>query len=192
MKIKTLIRRFFLGILFILPFLALFLLLEKLWHKFSDLSGKVEIVVGENKILGPYTVSLILILLMLVILYLAGYLTDYNISSKIHDVIERSFLGYIPGYLVYKNKMSTTLEATSGERIPVYFINESEKKPAILIEKTEKEVLLFIPGIPDTNSGELVITAKENVELANMGYHEFLKSLQLSGRGLLKNKKPLP
>lgn len=48
--------------------------------------------------------------------------------------------------------MSTTLEATSGERIPVYFLNEAENKPAILIEQTETEALLFIPGIPDTNS----------------------------------------
>lgn len=54
--------------------------------------------------------------------------------------------------MVYKNKMSTTLEATSGERIPVYFLNEAENKPAILIEQTETEALLFIPGIPDTNS----------------------------------------
>lgn len=93
--------------------------------------------------------------------------------------------------MVYKNKMSNTLEATSGERIPVYFLNEAENKPAILIEQTETEALLFIPRIPDTNSGELVITARENVELANMGYKEFLKCLQLSGRGLLKNRKPL-
>lgn len=48
--------------------------------------------------------------------------------------------------------MSTTLEATSGERIPVYFLNEAENKPAILIEQTETEALLFIPGIQDTNS----------------------------------------
>ena len=73
-------------------------------------------------------------------------------SSRIHDAIERSFLEYIPGYMVYKNKMSTTLEATSGERIPVYFLNEAENKPAILIEQTETEALLFIPGIQDTNS----------------------------------------
>ena len=191
MKIKTLTRRIFLGVLFVLPFLALFLLFEKIWHKFSSVSEKVEHVVGGNLILGPYTVTILVVLLILVILYFAGYLTDYNISSRIHDAIERSFLEYIPGYLVYKNKMSTTLEATSGERIPVYFVNEAEKKPAILIEKTETEALLFIPGIPDTNSGELVITAIENVELANVGYQEFLKSLQLSGRGLLQNKKPL-
>jgi len=191
MKIKTLMRRIFLGVLFLLPFFALFLIFEKVWHKFSAVSEKVEHVVGENMVFGPYTVTIIVVLLILVIFYFAGYLTDYNMSSRIHDAIERSFLEYIPGYLVYKNKMSNTLEATSGERIPVYFLNEAENKPAILIEQTETEALLFIPGIPDTNSGELVITARENVELANMGYKEFLKCLQLSGRGLLKNRKPL-
>ena len=91
-----------------------------MWHKFSAVSEKVEHVVGENVILGPYTVTIIVVFLILVIFYFVGYLTDYNMSSRIPDAIERSFLEYIPGYLVYKNKMSTTLEATSGERIPVY------------------------------------------------------------------------
>jgi hypothetical protein len=135
-----------------LPFFALFLIFEKVWHKFSAVSEKVEHVVGENVILGPYTVTIIVVFLILVIFYFVGYLTDYNMSSRIHDAIGRSFLEYIPGYLVYKNKMSTTLEATSGERIPVYFLNEAENKPAILIEQTETEALLFIPGIQDTNS----------------------------------------
>lgn len=191
MKIKTLTRRIFLGVLFVLPFLALFLLIEKVWHKFSAVSDKVELVVGENKILGPYTVTILVVLLILVVLYFAGYLTDYNISSRIHDAIEKSFLEYIPGYLVYKNKMSTTFEVSSGSRVPVYLVNEGEKKPAILIEKNGDDVLLFIPGIPDTNSGEVVVVSKESIEMVDMSYKDFIKSLQLTGRGLLKNKKPL-
>lgn len=152
MKIKTLMCRIFFRHSFPVAFFALFLIFEKVWHKFSAVSEKVEHVVGENVILGPYTVTIIVVFLILVIFYFVGYLTDYNMSSRIHDAIGRSFLEYIPGYLVYKNKMSTTLEATSGERIPVYFLNEAENKPAILIEQTETEALLFIPEIPDTNS----------------------------------------
>ncbi len=81
--------------------------------------------------------------------------------------------------------MNEKFESNNRLRKPVYFINENEKKPAILIEQSETEAVLFVPSVPDTNSGEVVIVPIDTIQHIDMEYRIFIKNLQLSGKGLL-------
>lgn len=185
MKLNLIENRILTGILFILPFMAIFLLVEKIWHRFKSLSEEVEEITGTEAILGAYTTTFWIIVLLLTLVYVAGYLAHLSLFSKLHDAVDNSFLQFVPGYLVYKNKMNEKFESKNRLRKPVYFINENEKKPAILIEQSETEAVLFVPSVPDTNSGEVVIVPIDTIQHIDMEYRIFIKNLQLSGKGLL-------
>ncbi|MFV0606885.1 MAG: hypothetical protein ACK5NK_13710 [Niabella sp.] len=192
MNLKNAARQTIVGFIFAIPFLAVFLIVEKIWIRFSKLSKKVGLYFGNESPFSAYAETIVLLILFLLFFYFIGALKDSHLSARLRKAIEKRFLEYIPGYWAYKNKMEQTLteniqsgKKTADVRKAVYYLTETGKKPGILIEQKGTESLIFFPFIPDTNNGEIIILPNHVLMFEDMPVEEFIELLQHSGKGLL-------
>ena len=107
--------------------------------------------------------------------------------------IERGLSKYIPGYDTYKNMAEEKLQNKVKE-LPytsALIRQQDYWQPAYIVEQdNEGNYVIFLPDIPDTNTGRILLAKKEQVQVVSAITANQLDSfLKKTGKGLLERFK---
>jgi uncharacterized membrane protein len=179
------------GLIFLVPVFAVILLLQKLWNTLNGLSEYLVKLFGLKSVLGGYTVSVATAILLVLIIYLFGWLVKFSSLNKMREWLEQSLLQYIPGYLTYKAQLQEKISPKADSRMPVWVNTDMGKRPGFLIDEHENEVVVFFPNSPDSNNGEVVMVSKQRISKLDMTATLFIKSMQKFGKDLPSVERPV-
>jgi uncharacterized membrane protein len=175
------------GILLFLPIYFIWALIQKLWYSLIKYGSKIAGMSNIKQVAGIGATAIITTILLILIFYICGLLIRFSFIGKIKSWIENSLLQYIPGYLTYKVKMEESLTKKVDKRLPVLVTTSEGSRPGLEIERLGQSVTVYIPNSPDTNYGEVWLVDSSQVTLLKGDVYNLLKSVQLSGKGLIAN-----
>jgi uncharacterized membrane protein len=175
------------GILLFLPIYFLWVVLQRIWYSLIKYGTKIAGMSTIKEVAGIGATAIITTILLILIFYVCGLLIRFSIIGKIKNWIENTLLQYIPGYLTYKVKMEESLTKKKDTRQPVLVATSEGSRPGLEIERFEQTVTVYIPNSPDTNYGEVWLVDSSQVTLLKGDVYTLLKSVQFSGKGLIRN-----
>lgn len=179
------------GIFFLIPIILLIVLFERAIELIQPLSSHVESIFGleENRIITPFIISVTLVLLICLI---AGYIAQRGMGKRMIEWIEDHILVLFPGYKLMKTTFEQRAGIVQNHNFPVVLVPIDGWMMAFLVEELEDEkVMVFVPGSPETWSGNLIIFDKSKIKKTDLTQHEVHKigrSLGISSFETLKGK----
>jgi uncharacterized membrane protein len=178
------------GFFFLLPVFVILVILTKGWVALSSLGKRIAQMFGLNTLIGfsgstTVTTALLLIALCL----LCGLLMRYAFLAKFRQSLEGILLKYLPGYDTYKTMAEEKIQ--HKRRILPYTSAlirlQDYWQPAYVVERDQEDgYVLFVPDIPDTTKGRILIAKPGEVRLLPaMAANDLDASLRTMGKGLL-------
>lgn len=174
------------GVLFLLPFVLLLMLFNKVFSILFKISDPISKKL-PNIILGMDGSILITILLLIFICFLSGLLFRSEFIKKNVDKLEESVLNYIPGYSLLKSIMADAIgEEIDHNMKPILIKDDESWNFAFLVEEGEKFSTVFIPDAPRHDAGEVKIVPNKLLKKLDVSANVFARSIKSYGKGALK------
>jgi uncharacterized membrane protein len=172
------------GMLFLLPLMVLILVVGKAIELLSSVLGPLAEKVHFGAVLGVSMASLVTILLLLIICFLAGVFMRTDIAKKIKRQLEDHVLVYIPGYSYLRAISSDKFEsgANSNWR-PASVIIDDNEVICFVVDETEHYCSVFLPAAPSPSSGTVVARKKVDVKFLPINVSEAFKLIRRFGKG---------
>jgi hypothetical protein len=126
---------------------------------------------------------------MIAICIACGLLVRFSFVAAFSRAVEKGLSKYIPGYDTYKAMAEEKLQHTV--KILPYasaLIKQHEYwQPAYIIEQDhDGNYVVFLPDIPETNKGHVLLAKQEQVKLvSSVTTNQLDASLKKMGKGLL-------
>jgi uncharacterized membrane protein len=177
------------GFFFLLPIIVVFVVLTKAWVALTSVGTRVAQMFGVKSILGFGGTTVFTGLLLVALCMLCGLLMRYAFLAALRQSAEELLVKYLPGYDAYKAMAEEKLQ--SKTRLLPYkaaLIKQPDGwQPAYLVEQDQQgHCVLFVPEIPDTARGKVLIAKPGQVELVpSVTANDLDASLRKMGRGLL-------
>jgi uncharacterized membrane protein len=172
------------GIVLLFPLFAMIFILQKIWYAMTGFGQKLATFLDIRTVAGVGAAPVMTTIVLLLIFYFCGLIVRFAMVTRMRDWIERNMLLYIPGYLKYKVKMEEKLMPPEDNRPAVLVKADNGWKPGLLMGSGGGKAIVFLPGTPDTDNGEVVVVPEHEMEVMTMTAKELKASLQMSGRGL--------
>jgi uncharacterized membrane protein len=177
------------GILALLPLYVFLLVISKAWKSLSSIGAGIAQMLGLKSVLGVGGATLFSGLLMIAIWLVTGLLVRYSFMGAVSKAAERQLSKYVPDYDKYKAKAEEKLQ-NKVRVLPytsVLVRNEDCWRPGYLVEQDEEgNCVVFLPEIPETNKGYILLVRKEWVRIVeSMTANQLDASLKKTGKGLL-------
>jgi hypothetical protein len=176
------------GFFALLPLYVLFIVIAKAWKSLSSVGAGIAGMFGLKPIPGVGGPTIFSGLLVITLWIVTGLLVRFSFLAALSRAAERAMSKYIPGYGTYKaiaeEKLQhkvRALDYTSALiRLQEYW------RPAYIVEKDEHGTcVLFIPDVPDTNKGQVLLAQQDDVRvLSSITANQFDTSLKKMGKGL--------
>jgi hypothetical protein len=131
-------------------------------------------------------------LAILAIWLLCGLLVRISFVSAFSRALERTISGLIPGYSTYR-AIAEEKVANKAKLLPYAsaLLNQGDcQQPAFVIDKDDEgNFVLFLPEIPETNHGRVVVAHRDKVRLVpSLSANELNVLLKNLGKGLLSER----
>lgn len=168
------------GILFLLPIVVLIIILKKVY---SFLGGLIE----NSSIAdytGPISSTVITIIFLLLICFLAGLLMRTRTAQKLVEWLEDRVLVYIPGYTFIKTVSSSQVkkDASTEWKTASVFIDDNEVI-CFVIDESEHYCSIFLPSAPSPSSGTVCVREKDKVKYLPIKMAEAFLLIKQFGKG---------
>ncbi|MDN6859371.1 hypothetical protein QO207_22485 [Pseudomonas sp. CAN2814] len=181
------------GLLFILPLVLLFILIEKAIHLLSGPLQKVLPIFEGFSIAGATSVTVAAVFLLLLFCFLAGLLARTAVASRALQALEDKLLGNLPGYQLLKDATArfTGMENIEGARV-VMVIQESGYRFGLSLEARGDWLLVYMPdgGPAGGTAGEVQTLTADAVVMTDIPWLSLLACLRRGGRGALELAAP--
>ena len=177
------------GILFLLPVLILLILVKKVFGYFAKFGGGIAKMIGFDKILGPNAANFFGALILIVFVYLCGYLVRMAFFKRMSDAIDVKLKEVIPGYEKHKELAKKQLvdEPKVETDMPALIQFGDYWQPGFLIEQDEEGNAVV--NIPNSDGSEIYVVPIQKVKILKETTLSTLKaSIKASGKGLLACK----
>jgi len=178
------------GLLFLLPVLIVLVLIQKVFGIFAKFGKDISKIFGLDGILGPNAANFVGALILLVFVYICGYLVRLTFLKRLSDGIDEKLKEIIPGYEKHKETAKSQLikKPKIETDVPVLVQFEDYKRPGFLIEQDDMgNAVVAI----ESNSGsrEIFIFPIQKVQFLKETSLSALKgTIKSSGKGLLDCK----
>ncbi|MBD9515797.1 hypothetical protein [Pseudomonas sp. PDM22] len=181
------------GLLFILPLVLLFILIEKAIHLLSGPLQKVLPIFAGFSVAGATSVTVAAIFVLLLFCFLAGLLARTAAASSALRALEDRLLGNLPGYQLLKDATArfTGMENIEGARV-VMVIQDSGYRFGLCLESREDWLLVYMPdgGPAGGTAGEVQTLTSNAVVMTDIPWLSLLACLRRGGRGALELAAP--
>lgn len=182
------------GVVFILlPLMLLFTILEKAFGIIRRVIKPVEAILPADHIMGIGMISLISILLLLLICFLAGALTEKEWVRFFISKLEDNVLVMIPGYSMMKSRMSEFV-IDDEHKWQVVLIGEEADglfDVGVLVDDSQGDYcVVFFPEPPDCKSGAIRVVHHSKIRKSDMPMGKLFKSIRQYGEGVPVQEKP--
>ncbi|MGQ7944130.1 hypothetical protein [Flavobacterium sp. WC2509] len=177
------------GILFLLPVLILLILVKKVFGYFAKFGGGIAKMIGFDKILGPNAANFFGALILILFVYLCGYLVRMAFFKRMSDSIDAKLKEVIPGYEKHKEMAKKQLvdEPKVENDVPALIQFGDYWQPGFLIEQDNEGNAVV--NIPNSDGSEIYVVPIQKVKILKDTTLTTLKaSIKASGKGLLACK----
>lgn len=183
------------GALVLLPLLVFFILLEKVWKFFQTYGEKFAHFLRLDLILGKYATDIAGGIILLILIYLSGYLMRLSLLKRFTNWIDEKLMIFLPGYEKNKKEAEEKLLKRNHEPkpvtdLPILFKNGTFWQPAYLIEEDQNgSAVIFVPNAPAHNQGQILIVQSDDFKKLNETTLASLDdSIKSFGKGILNFK----
>lgn len=173
------------GLLFLIPAFVLVMIFQNLYVKLSGFGVHLAKFLGLPSIGHIGAVSIATSLIIITLVYLSGLLVKISKVSQFRNWLDENVLQYIPGYINYKVKMEEKVLQKTDHRPPVLVQVGDISRPGFLTETKEQLCIVYIPGAPDTNTGEIWVVPEKQVTILNTTESTFKQAIMHNGKNLL-------
>ena len=179
------------GILALLPLYVFLIVITKIWKSLNSIGAGIAQMLGMKTILGVAGATVFSGLLTAAIWLVTGLLVRYSFLGSVSNAAERQLSKYIPDYDSYKAKAEEKLQ--HKVRVLPYTSAlirwEDYWQPAYIVEQDQEgNCVLFLPEIPETSRGHVLLARRDQVRnLDSMTANQLDESLKKSGKGLLSD-----
>ncbi|TPV35613.1 hypothetical protein FJ651_01500 [Paucihalobacter ruber] len=173
------------GILFfLLPIIILFIVIEKALIIIRKLIAPIKSHIPEDGIFGIGMVSLLSILLLLSISFIAGIWAENKKNKTIMPKLEEILSSFIPGYALIKTQTNEVFGDTNKNWKSVIVGDNGEYKLGIEIERNDNGYsTVFFPDPADTKSGELKIIQSSKIKILDLSINKLSALIRKYGLG---------
>jgi Uncharacterized conserved protein len=172
------------GILFLIPLGVLIIILSKIFNLLQPVSAALARRLPFSNIAGIGIATLITILLLFVICFIAGLFIKTKFVQGIIKWLEDRVLVYIPGYSSLKALTTNVLtkEGTNQWRPASVFIDDNELI-CFVIDESENYCTVFLPSAPSPSSGTVGAREKSKVKYLPLTVNETFLLIRQYGKG---------
>ena len=185
------------GFFFLLPVFVIFVIITKAWTALTSVGTKIAAFFGLKTIIGIGSATVYTGLLLIIICLLCGLLAvKFSFMRRFSKRIENQLAEIIPGYDMYREMAEEKLQQRQKiiPYTPALLKTENDfLQPVFIIEQDDAgNNTVLIPGIPETNKGQIFIVKNEKLKrISAVSANDFDASLRTMGTGLLSKHQLL-
>lgn len=181
------------GLIFILPLVLIFVLIEKAIHLLRGPVQKLLPMFSGYDIAGVTLLSLATLAGLILLCFLAGLLAKTTAASHVVDAIENKVLGNLPGYQLVKDAAGRMAGLENDDGSKVGLIAEGEGwRVCLVLESVGEFLTIYMPdgGPAGGTAGEVRLIPASHVIITGLTWLTLLTNLRRGGRGLLEAMQP--
>lgn len=184
------------GLLFLVPFVVLFVVLEKAVHLAQRALAPLAQHFPEGTVAGFTVATLAALGLLLVVCFLAGLAARTGAGRRIAQEIERTVLARLPGYVMFKGMVGdmgqlAQLDAQVSTEAVFARLEDAWQIGFLMDRLASGELAVFVPGAPSPMSGALYFLPADRVRSSGLSVREATALLRRIGgdsAALLRDK----
>ena len=171
------------GVFFILPIVAVIVLLEKALALLDTITAPVARYMALHDVAGIRAARLVGVAFLIAICFVAGLLAKTRQGRSVVGWLEQTILLKVPGYAALK-KMGEGVAGLEGANEVVLARIEDAWQISFLIERaTDGQVVVFVPGAPNPRSGSVYVMTPDRIRAVDMSMREAIHCLPRLGKG---------
>lgn len=181
------------GILFLVPFLIIFIILEKAFHIAREIVTPIAEYIPVDTFFGLELPMILAIGILFLVCLLAGLFAKTRIAQKIVHWLDTTILSNLPGYSLMKlflEELAGVDPVADYQSVLVQF--DDAWQLGYQLEYIEKDkIVVFIPDSPSPLAGGVFIVPKERVTFLDDSSMAVANCMKNMGKGtglLVKNK----
>jgi uncharacterized membrane protein len=181
------------GLLFILPLVLVFLLLEKAVHLLREPLHKLLPMFAEYSIAGVTLFTVVALVVVVLICFFAGLLAKTGPGIALFNALEENVLGKVPGYALLKDATAHLAGLEDIEGTKVGLINKDDCWLfCLVLEHQHDWYSVYIPdaGPAGGSSGEVRLVPGDQVRLTELAWMPVLACVRRGGHGALALAAP--
>lgn len=172
------------GVLFLLPLILILFLLSKALKIAERLSQPVANAIGIKSIGGIALGTLIAIVAMVLVSFLAGLLARTRLGRMAYSTLEHSILGVLPQWRIARGLVAS-LDAERASEVEVVLVpTDAGWCLGFVLEKPAGDWwTVFIPGAPQWTSGQVSYAHSDQVHPTSLSSAQAILLLRRCGAG---------
>ena len=177
------------GFFFLFPLYVVVIVISKAWRSLTSIGSTLASMFGVKVVLGVGGTTLFSSLLIVAIWLLCGLLVRVSFVDAFGKALERTITSLIPGYASYR-AVAEEKVAHKTKILPYAsaLLKQGDfLRPAFVVdEDNDGNFLVFLPDIPETNHGQVLVARADTVRLMpSLTANELDSFLKKMGKGLL-------
>jgi uncharacterized membrane protein len=138
----------------------------------------------EERILGVGMITILSVLLILLVCYLAGMLVEKKKIKRMITKLENNVLIFIPGYSMLKRQTGDAIGETDELWQTVIMSDNDDFKLGISVDRQQDGYCtVFFPEPPDAKSGEMKLVHESKLKKLNLPVSKLVKIIRSYGQG---------
>lgn len=181
------------GLLFILPLVLIFILIEKAIHLLRGPMQKLLPMFEGHDVAGVTVVTLATLVGLIVLCFLAGLLARTSAAARAIEATEDKVLSNLPGYQLLKDTTArfAGMEHADGTKVGM-IAEEQGWRLCLVVDSVDDWLTVFMPdgGTSGGTAGEVRLLRASEVIMTDLSWLGLAAGLRRGGRGLLEQMQP--
>ena len=136
-----------------------------------------------ERVFGVGMLTLISLVLILLICYLAGMLIEQKRVKWLITKLEDNILVFIPGYSMIRAQTNEMLSEALAHWQPVLIDEDGDWKMGVLVDRQPDGLcMIFFPEPPDAKSGEMKLIHESKLKKLDMPVSKMIKIIRKYGK----------
>lgn len=173
------------GILFLIPVLFLYVILNKVYHLMAKITKPIASHLPDFGF-GLDGKQILTILVIIFICFIAGIIIRSRLLSIWVIKLEDSVLSLIPGYTFVMSKVSDILGKDQDALAPVLVQEGDVFQIGFLMDEQDNLCTVYIAGAPNYKSGEVKIFPSSSVKKLDVSANRITRSLKQLGKSSIQ------
>jgi uncharacterized membrane protein len=172
------------GVLFLIPVTVVLVILEKAIHFMTRVIEPVVAKLPYTHFAGVSILTLLNIVLLLLICFLAGLCMRTPFAKKMKVALEEKFLVYVPGYTYIQALSENKLKGDDNVSWrPATILVDDNEVVCFVVDESENYCSIFLPDAPTPSSGSICIRDKKMVTYLSINMGEANVLIRKFGKG---------
>jgi uncharacterized membrane protein len=174
------------GLLFMIPIVVVAMILGKAFKIMMLVAVPLDKLIPIESIGGVALSNILAVLCTFAVCFLAGLVAKSKMGKTTFNLIDAKLILFFPGYSYLKSLTSAfTDEEDEGKVLkPIIAKLDDQSQLAFEVERADDgTVVAYVPGAPDSRSGNVVYLTPDRVEPLDITFAEVTQSLRQFGRG---------